>query len=369
MDPLVDAALAVPCPNRGSRAFSTSLSHRIGFMPASTLTPGSQLVQDPRNIITEDAFQLDPALLGKPLARPWRRAAAMAIDGVIVAVLANAPGVLFAVAAALVLIRASARSTRQGYVRTWIRLTLRVWGAVVLFIVVVTTWGKVEDMSRSWSGGRETAESPVPGVDAPHRPALSGVAGLAVATDAIALVGADSEEEARVHAEGLVAADSLAMELAAALAAGDSAAAGSLRLRLATVLAADTLTELNRDLGASRNREESLEERLERAERSFGVRSMLRGIADDLGLGLGWTGLYFTACLALWNDFTPGKRALRIRVIRLDGRQMGWWFSFERFGGYAASLATGLLGFAQILWDRNRQGIHDKITETVVIDV
>ena len=41
--------------------------------------------------------------------------------------------------------------------------------------------------------------------------------------------------------------------------------------------------------------------------------------------------------------------------------------SFSRFGGYAAGLATGLLGFLQILWDPNRQGIQDQIAGTVVI--
>jgi uncharacterized RDD family membrane protein YckC len=56
-----------------------------------------------------------------------------------------------------------------------------------------------------------------------------------------------------------------------------------------------------------------------------------------------------------------------IRVIRLDGKPLGWWISFERFGGYAASFSVGLLGFLQILWDRNRQGLHDKACETVVV--
>jgi uncharacterized RDD family membrane protein YckC len=64
---------------------------------------------------------------------------------------------------------------------------------------------------------------------------------------------------------------------------------------------------------------------------------------------------------------TPGKRLMRIRVVRLDGKPMGWWYAFERFGGYAAGLVTGLIGFLQILWDKNRQGVHDKITETVVV--
>jgi hypothetical protein len=48
---------------------------------------------------------------------------------------------------------------------------------------------------------------------------------------------------------------------------------------------------------------------------------------------------------------------------------VGWWLALERFGGYTAGLFTGLLGFAPIFWDRNRQGIHDKSTETVVIRV
>ena len=71
--------------------------------------------------------------------------------------------------------------------------------------------------------------------------------------------------------------------------------------------------------------------------------------------------------LPLWNGRTVGKRAFGIQVLRLDGKPITWWIAFERFGGYAAGLATGLLGFAQIYWDPNRQAIHDKIVGTVVI--
>jgi hypothetical protein len=38
---------------------------------------------------------------------------------------------------------------------------------------------------------------------------------------------------------------------------------------------------------------------------------------------------------------------------------------FEPYGGYIADFATGLLGFAQVYWDANRQGIHDRIMGTV----
>lgn len=107
---------------------------------------------------------------------------------------------------------------------------------------------------------------------------------------------------------------------------------------------------------------DALEERVEES----GAVAWLRRAADDLGLGFGWSGLYFTAMLALWRGRTPGKRLLGIRVIRLNGKPIGWWPAFERFAGYAAGFATGLLGF-QILWDRNRQAIHDKITETAVV--
>jgi hypothetical protein len=46
---------------------------------------------------------------------------------------------------------------------------------------------------------------------------------------------------------------------------------------------------------------------------------------------------------------------------------MTLWASFERAGGYAAGLFTGLMGYAQVYWDRNRQAIQDKISETVVV--
>jgi len=60
---------------------------------------------------------------------------------------------------------------------------------------------------------------------------------------------------------------------------------------------------------------------------------------------------------------------LGIKVVKIDAKSLTLWESFERYGGYSAGLATGLLGFAQIIWDANRQAIHDKISETMVIDL
>ncbi len=110
-----------------------------------------------------------------------------------------------------------------------------------------------------------------------------------------------------------------------------------------------------------------LEEELEAARQPPSVIDLARGTLDDLGLGLGWLGIYFTASLALWRGRTPGKRLLGIRVVRIDGDPLTTWDAFSRFGGYAASVITGLLGFAQLLWDPNRQALHDRIAGTVVI--
>ena len=93
----------------------------------------------------------------------------------------------------------------------------------------------------------------------------------------------------------------------------------------------------------------------------------ITGFLDELGLGIGWSGLYFTFLTAFFRGRTPGKRALGIRVLRLDGGSLSYWVAFERFGGYAASLFTGMEGFLRILWDRNRQCLQDKLAETVVI--
>jgi predicted transcriptional regulator len=152
----------------------------------------------------------------------------------------------------------------------------------------------------------------------------------------------------------------------------DVARREALEARLTLDVAADTLAELEariEDLDDDlREAEEDLSEtRAELDElESRGVFSTFRSFLDELGFGFGWASLYFTVMLSWWKGQTIGKRVLRIRVLRLDGEPITWWVAFERAGGYAAGLATGLLGFAQVYWDANRQAIHDRIAGTVV---
>lgn len=160
--------------------------------------------------------------------------------------------------------------------------------------------------------------------------------------------------------------DTLAAAYVAAVRTGDSTRADDLRPKLATTFAHEQLSDLQGQVNDLQASNEELKKEKEKAE-NRGLLATLLGVLDDLGIGFGWTGLYFTALTALWKGQTPGKKLLGIRVVRLEGEPMTLWASFERFGGYAAGLFTGLSGYAQVYWDRNRQAIQDKISETVVI--
>lgn len=374
-----------------------------------------------------------PGVLGLPLASPWRRAGAIAIDGALCAILANAPGVLFGLAAAYVLFRVSGRARPgAGYLSRTFRLLFRVGGAFVLFLAAIGTWDSIRDRisaneERQASPGVEVSiqregEEVATGLN------LSGMQAVQFGTGVVSLRTAENEDEARRAVIGLLerlraagmsgsearaavrdlagdveskpwlaaavegvltedaetdeeagevapdsteAQNSLVAAYAAAIAADDSATADSLRPSMVALLARDTVAVLSREMASVESERNDLRARVneleEELEEGPGIVTLIRGFIEDLGLGLGWFGLYFTATTAMWHGTTPGKRLFGIRVISLTGRPIGWWASFERFGGYAAGFATGLLGFLQILWDDNRQAIHDKIAATVVV--
>lgn len=129
---------------------------------------------------------------------------------------------------------------------------------------------------------------------------------------------------------------------------------------------ADTEEELEE---AREDRNEARRELREAREAEDGISLVAfgRSLQRDLGLGMGWLGLYFTVVTAFSGGRTVGKRLLGIRVVRLNGQAIGVWHAFGRFGGYAASIVTGLLGFLEIFWDANRQCLQDKLAATVVI--
>jgi len=80
----------------------------------------------------------------------------------------------------------------------------------------------------------------------------------------------------------------------------------------------------------------------------------------------GVAAFYFT-WLTASRRRTVGKWVFGIRVRRLDDRPVSWWQSFERFGGYLASLGTIGLGLFDFWRDPNRRLAHDRIAGTVVL--
>jgi hypothetical protein len=106
-----------------------------------------------------------------------------------------------------------------------------------------------------------------------------------------------------------------------------------------------------------------------RAPRPFDLKEQLSVWADEVGLGLGWTVAYFSLLPVWWRGQTLGKRLFGLRVVELTGKPVTVMLAFKRYGGYAAGMATGLFGFAQVFWDANRQAIQDKTAHTVVVDL
>lgn len=86
------------------------------------------------------------------------------------------------------------------------------------------------------------------------------------------------------------------------------------------------------------------------------------------GLDFGGAIAYFTLLPFWWKGQTVGKRVLNLRIVELTGKPLTLMHAFNRYGGYAAGMATGGFGFLQVFWDHNRQAIQDKIAHTVVID-
>ena len=68
------------------------------------------------------------------------------------------------------------------------------------------------------------------------------------------------------------------------------------------------------------------------------------------------------------RGMTPGKKLLGMKVVMLDGRPAGFLTMLIRnwIGKYISSMMMGI-GFVWIIFDRNNQGLHDKLVGTCVV--
>jgi uncharacterized RDD family membrane protein YckC len=85
----------------------------------------------------------------------------------------------------------------------------------------------------------------------------------------------------------------------------------------------------------------------------------LFGMTISLGYAVFFTG---------YCGQTPGKMALRIKVVRTDGDPMTYGRAAKReiLGKFVSSLLLGI-GYLMVAFDKQKQGLHDKIADTYVV--
>ena len=265
-----------------------------------------------RDWVTPEDVNVSPALLGHALARPAQRAWAMALDLALIA-LASSLGnwMLLGSVALAAWLRIRQRDAGRQPARLW-------WLLVALLLVL--------GLGGVWTDLHAALED---------RPSASRPADVTPAEESAA-------EEAQP-------ADALPAQ-------ASSASAPSPESR--------RIAKLEAELRRLRRSEEAA-----RAHSGFQPRQWLDEALGEVGLRFSLAIVYFTLLPVLWPGQTVGKRLLGLQVAELSGKPMTLMRSFSRYGGYLASMGTGGMGFAQLVWDANRQALQDKAAHTVVLDL
>ncbi|MGQ8364259.1 RDD family protein [Glaciecola sp. 1036] len=347
-----------------------------------------------RNVITPYEFGISEDLIGTSLAKPSRRGIAILIDLLFIAILTSLPNIILALLSGIAFWRAG-RQEHANISEKWLR---RVFGfiAIILFLVVIGMLMDrfsndiVEEIQDRSSASEVVSDIAVNLMikslqsEAFINQVVQGDCDSGQCwRDYTSSIAEEMAEQQIPPVEVDEVFDNIAQVISDTDAA--NATASEVKTALMQVYRANYVAPSPEDLNTSDDPsidDDATQEvlsttqpvaenkKFEVPNNDEGDPSLLRwilGIAEDFGIGFGWSALYFTVFAGWWRGQTPGKKICKIKVIKLDGNSMTLWESFERYGGYGAGIATGLLGFIQIYWDANRQAIQDKIAETLVI--
>ncbi len=275
-------------------------------MPVLAESRGAQR----RRWVTPEPLTVAPALVGLPLASPWRRALAMGLDLLVLALVAESGDLWLFVGLLLVVLQLRNQRQGQGDRKRlgWLLAALLLW------LAASQAWGLWRDSAREHGAVAQPAEVTLKATLPLAAPGAAPAASIDTASDS------DTRSDAEDSAQQQI--DRLKAELKAA-----------------------------------------------RAAQPKTVREQAEELSESLASRFGWGIVYFSLLPAWWAGQTLGKRVLGLRVLQLTGQPVTVMTSLKRYGGYAAGLATGGLGFAQVLWDPNRQGLQDKAAHTVVVDL
>ena len=346
--------------------------------PQSPLYANGQRLTDKqiRQIITPYEFGVADHVVGTELARPMRRGIAILIDLLLISMLTELPSILLAGVSAVFFWRAGKKNANRRFV--WLRKIFRFFAAILLFGIVLASIEALRPPQFGPGSARDNPET-AEVIDTVVLTVTYGTKAENLAADinnqscqpldcwrALGSQMITDFANAEIDRE-------VALEFTENLFGEDRPGlTGAERVELQKqmlVLFEETFPQ-QVPLPADQTTVPETSKSSVIPLNDNGDPSLLawfRGIAEDLGIGFGWAALYFTAFSYWMRGQTPGKFLTRIKVIKLDGSTMSLWESFERYGGYGAGFATGLLGFLQIYWEPNRQAIQDKISETLVI--
>jgi len=371
----------------------------------------TDLGKDPKTMVTPKAFTIAESVLYTPLATPLKRALAMLVDGVFIALFAEQMDWLF-VLLVVGIIYIEKRSRQFG--------RLLKWGlyAAMLVLMLFTSATSLWHFHIAEKSSRAASSSPEINEVLPTIPALVSLGLCEDANCARQQILSLTRSMDKVDSTDMSPLERRHMVLAtldgAHVSEVDKAQLRSEILNgtlwpavdMSMVKTPPTLTQKenlssqapqfaslalpqsNSEQQIDKQGEEQTDEQAmlsqsqptqisrslndnpdEDKDKSRSIVAWIKGFMSDMGLGFGWAAFYFTVFTAKFDGQTLGKKLLGIRVILLDGAKISLWAAFGRYGGYAAGFTTGLLGFMQIFWDANRQGIQDKISSTVVIDL
>lgn len=263
-----------------------------------------QATQKPagRRVVAE-TLAVAPQILDLPLADPWRRLAAIAVDVIVIALLSLlAMPILGLATGALVMVLLGNRSDAPLAMKI-VRWVLRGFGAALVLLAVLALGHVSSVQSRELN--------------------LDALAGRA---------------------------ESPALRETVYVSPNPSSA----ELRAANARLQQQVEDLKREYRAQQE-----------AGRSWLHRA--RAFTGALGVTFGWSGVYFTLIVGLWNGRSLGKFLFRVRIVKINGQPLTFFDAFIRQGGYIAGVAMGMIGFLKILWDPNRQTVEDRIAGTVVV--
>ncbi|GHF01842.1 RDD family protein [Thalassotalea profundi] len=351
--------------------------------------------EETKQVLTPFAFEIDKSLFGLPLAAPRKRAIALLIDFVFISILAETPGELLALLAAVTFYRLGSKPLKTSDGKTVTRPKLGLRGILLrllsAFILFFTVFSYISPTVNQWFTDDVTTQNVNQELSTINAFAVSAMTfGMTTEVENsecltekcwFELISPKLSDYADVKLP-VKEMEPILKEVIEETSLTDTEQT-SLMISLMAIYKelseskeADEFKQANANtvnMPAVEVIKEEIEEPVtpKKEEQSWSYKGIewVKGVIKDLGLSFGWAALYFSVLTSIWKGQTLGKRLMKVRVIQLDGTPLSVWDSFGRYGGYGAGLATGLLGFLQIYWDPNRQCIHDKISSTVVIDL